>query len=71
MPLATEKKSLGNKPLRLFLLAWMLAGLLLSFLIRGEPLIQRHRAFFGENLAKLSLNLTNLVSEEAARRPVE
>ncbi len=66
-----QQGPLANKPLRLFFLAWILAGLLMTFLVKGDAIILSHRNWFGDDLAKLSLVMSNLVSEQSAQRPVE
>ncbi len=69
MTTSPVKPPLHKMAVKTLVTLWLLAVMALSLLIGGEDLIGRWTNTFGKDIHKLSLHLTDLVREEAARKP--
>ena len=65
MAIKDQNKPCCNWPAKIVLLAWLLAGLTMSYLVGGHELFERFPKFFGTNITNYSLPAINFLRQES------
>ncbi len=65
-----QRRPLTSRPLKLLAVLWLLAGLLVTALAAGELTYLAHPGLFGPRVVKASVELSNLLREKSAARPL-